>query len=158
VIVRVPDLSGEVRRVEFAEPAAGLNEVLGSARRHAEQRFDEDLHVEAEIYKEGTDVYFEGTISGCVTCTCPRCVDEFRWPLNRDFRFLIVKAPTGQDFDDDLGLDHYEGDELDLGRLAREQALLALDDGALCSEACRGLCPRCGVNLNRESCTCRGQS
>ena len=81
-------------------------------------------------------------------------LDEFRWPLRREFRFLIVKAGPDRDFEDDLGLDHYDGDELDLGRLAREQALLALDDSGLCSEACRGLCAHCGANLNRETCDC----
>jgi len=154
VIVRVPDLTGEVRRVEFSEQPAALNQILASARRWSEQRFDEDLTVGAEVYKHGTDVYYHGTILGEVTCTCPRCLDEFRWPLRRDFRFLIVKAPTDPDFEDDAGLDHYDGDEIDLGRLAREQALLALDDSLLCSEACRGLCVHCGANLNHEGCRC----
>jgi len=154
VIVRVPDLSSEVRSIDFTESPAALNEVLASSRRWSEQRFDEELHVDAEIYKTGSDVYYAGLIEGAVTCACPRCTDEFRWPLRREFRFVIVKADPDRDFEDDLGLDHYEGDEIDLGRLAREQALLALDDSALCSETCRGLCAHCGVNLNRETCDC----
>lgn len=154
MILRVPDLSGEVRRVEFAESPAALNQVLTSARQWSEQRFDEDLKVTAEVYKHGTDVYYNGAIAGAVTCTCPRCAEEFGWPLRREFRFLIVKASPDRDFDDDTGLDHYDGDEVDLGRLAREQALLALDDSVLCSETCRGLCAGCGANLNREPCRC----
>jgi uncharacterized protein len=155
MIVRVPDLTSEVRALDFREHAAGLNDILNAGRGWAEQRFEGDVSVQGEIYKQGSDVYFNGTVAGQVTCTCPRCADEFTWPMRRDFNFLIVKAQPGQDFEDDAGLDHYESDELDLGRLAREQAVLGLDDSVLCSERCRGLCAGCGANLNRETCTCR---
>jgi uncharacterized protein len=33
--------------------------------------------------------------------------------------------------------------------------LLSLPTRPLCREDCRGLCPHCGINLNRESCGCR---
>ena len=158
MILRVADLSSEVRDLEFSEPPAALNQVLATARRRVEQRFEEDVAVRARIYRHGTDVYFDGQVAGAVVYACPRCLDEFRWPFEREFRFLIAKAGPGQEFEDDAGLDHYEGDEVDVGRLAREQALLALDDAALCSEDCRGLCARCGANLNRETCTCEAPS
>ena len=89
MIVRVPDLSSEVRHVEFSESAAALNDVLASAHGWSEQRFDEEIHVDAEIYKTGTDVYYDGSIEGAVTCTCPRCAEEFRWPLRREPRWRI---------------------------------------------------------------------
>jgi len=154
VIVRIPDLTEEVRHVTFKEAASGLNEVLSEAPGWGEQRFDADVTVEADIYRQGTDVYFEGGIDGEMVCTCPRCLDEFVWPFHRDFQFLIVKATSDADAEDDEGLDHYTGDELDLGRLVREQSLLALDDSVLCSPDCRGLCAGCGANLNHEPCTC----
>jgi len=154
MIVRVPDLTSEVRNIDFKESAAGLNEVLGSAPGWADQRFEDDVAVHGEIYRHGTDVFFSGTVAGNVACACPRCLDEFSWSMRRDFTFLIAKAQPGQQFEDDAGLDHSDSDDLDLGRLAREQALLALDESVLCSEVCRGLCAGCGANLNREACTC----
>ena len=154
MIVRIPDLSDEVRLVDFREQATVINEVLGAGHRVVDRRFDSDVRVQAEVYRHGTDVYFIGSVAGKVTCTCPRCLDEFEWPLARKFRFLIVKADAAETFDDDTGLDHYEGDELDLGRLAREQVLLGLDESVLCSEDCKGLCAGCGANRNHEPCTC----
>jgi len=154
MIVRVPDLTSEVRPIDFNESAAGLNDVLSAAPGWTDQRFEDDPTVHGEIYRHGTDVFFSGSVAANVKCACPRCLDEFSWPMKRDFTFLIAKAQPGQEFEDDMGLDHYDSDDLDLGRLAREQALLALDESVLCSESCRGLCVGCGVNLNRESCTC----
>jgi len=43
----------------------------------------------------------------------------------------------------------------DLTDMVRQELLLALPMKPLCSEECKGLCPRCGVNLNIETCDCR---
>ena len=68
---------------------------------------------------------------------------------------MILPRPAATDDDeDDEGVDHYSGEDLDLGPLVREQALLSLDSLPLCSEDCRGLCVGCGANLNREACSC----
>ena len=44
--------------------------------------------------------------------------------------------------------------QLDLAPMARQAALLELDDERLCREECAGLCPHCGVDLNVETCGC----
>ncbi|MGH7769034.1 MAG: YceD family protein, partial [Candidatus Binatia bacterium] len=45
-------------------------------------------------------------------------------------------------------------EEIQLTPLVREQVLLALPTRPLCDENCRGLCPKCGVDLNENSCRC----
>jgi len=155
VIVKVADLSEVVRRIRTRENVGPLNDVLTKVPRGSGQRFESDLDLDAEIYRHGTDVYFQGSVAGKVSTTCGRCLDEFSWAFERPFRFLIVKQAGGLEPEDDLGLDHYAGDQIDLGPLVREQALLALDDAGLCSEECKGLCAGCGANLNHEECSCR---
>jgi uncharacterized protein len=54
--------------------------------------------------------------------------------------------------EDDLSTAYYREGSLDIGELLREQFQLALPMKPLCSEACRGLCPECGANLNRTDC------
>jgi hypothetical protein len=44
--------------------------------------------------------------------------------------------------------------EIDLTDAVREHVLLAVPGFVECSESCRGLCPRCGVNRNDVSCDC----
>ncbi len=43
---------------------------------------------------------------------------------------------------------------VDLTSEVRESILLALPTQPLCRASCRGLCPRCGSNLNQEACRC----
>ena len=59
-----------------------------------------------------------------------------------------------EDSDDIVLLDH---DEVDLDDLARTAFILDMDTVFLCSTQCKGLCPGCGVNLNREACRCKKQ-
>lgn len=155
MIVKVADLSDVVRRTRYRESAAALNEILGRSSPGLEEHFEEDLEVDAELYRSGNDVYLQGRVTGMVQCACKRCLDEIRWPLERGFRFLLVEEGKEAELEDDAGLDHYSGDEIDISPLIREQALLALEESVLCSEDCKGLCAGCGANLNREPCTCR---
>lgn len=155
MIIRVPDLKEEVRQLEFFEPAAAVNARFAASPGSDDQHFANDLAVFAEIYRSERDVHFQGSIEGLVTATCARCLDEFERPLRRDFRFVILPRPVAQDDEeDDEGVDHYSGDELDLTPLVTEQALLALDLTPLCSSDCRGLCAGCGASLGREECRC----
>ncbi|MFP6626463.1 MAG: DUF177 domain-containing protein [Deltaproteobacteria bacterium] len=150
--VRVAELREAVRTLNFEESAGAMNETVMATTGWAGQRFEKDVAVAAEIYLSGSDVHFSGSLTGTVTCTCPRCLDEFSLDLGRNFRFLLV---TARDVEADQGLDRYSGSEIDLGPLVREQAVLELDGSALCLRECRGLCAGCGVNLNREECSCR---
>lgn len=48
----------------------------------------------------------------------------------------------------------YSGDSVDISDQVRDSLALCLPIKVLCSEDCRGLCPRCGRNLNDGPCGC----
>ena len=49
---------------------------------------------------------------------------------------------------------HPETDKIDLAKDIRDYAILAVPMKKLCSEDCKGLCPKCGKNLNDGTCDC----
>ena len=53
-----------------------------------------------------------------------------------------------------MGVEFITGEEVDVDEIIREQIYLSLPLKSLCNETCPGLCPRCGVDLNQESCLC----
>ena len=55
---------------------------------------------------------------------------------------------------DDLDVDFYVDDLLDLKRVVETETTLVLPMKPLCREDCRGLCPACGGNRNLVPCTC----
>jgi len=95
--------------------------------------------------------------------SCSRCLEPVTAMLDRDFDLTLVPAAaaTGLAPTIDLGDDAeaadgtYSGEELELDPILEEQFILAIPMRILCADACRGLCARCGKNLNRDTCECR---
>ena len=91
---------------------------------------------------------------------CARCLQAI--PAHIDLRFDLVFRPAGVDAqlgersisEAETEIGYYEKDGLLLEDVVREQVLLSFPDRSLCSEACKGLCPRCGSNLNEAECNC----
>lgn len=106
------------------------------------------------------DIRVVGDFSTRIEMKCARCLD----PVVRDLAstFDLLYRPLGVDAgveersvqEVDAGISYYQGDGLLLEDVLREQVLLAVPIKAVCREECKGLCPRCGRNLNFEACVC----
>jgi uncharacterized protein len=145
------------RALSYVENVDGLNVDL--ARGAGDYHVVEGLVVEVSYHRAGLDVFFAGTLRGIVQGRCARCLGEYDFSL--DVPLQVVLTPraaavthSGALREEELGLDFYDGAEIDVTPLVAEQALLALPTRPLCAEECRGLCPRCGANLNAGACGC----
>ena len=112
------------------------------------------------LSKHGHDILVRGSIEGRMELTCSRCLDSFTAPVAIEFDLLLVPGPVGaaavkeELSPDDLDLDYYTGEIIDLESILKEQIILMLPLKPLCEETCKGLCPFCGANLKRETCNC----
>jgi len=95
-----------------------------------------------------------------VHSTCARCLEPFSQPTTVDFEEeyrpvvdISTGLPAGVPSSDDA-FEISSNHTIDLGEAIRQQLLLTLELVPVCRDACRGLCPTCGVNLNLEQCTC----
>jgi uncharacterized protein len=112
------------------------------------------VHKDRDRYRLG------GTVSTVLELACSRCLEAFQMPVDASFdlRYLPQSQNTGDEREieeDDLTDAFYRDEVIDLGQLMDEQFYLALPMKPLCREACRGLCPNCGTNLNDASCECQ---
>jgi uncharacterized protein len=117
-----------------------------------------------EIHKDKSTFRLVGRTQTTLEVPCSRCLEPMTVPVDAafDLRYQPHSTNVGRGDDveqeieeDDLTTAFYQNDEIDLEQLMREQFYLALPMKPLCSEGCKGLCPLCGTNLNRESCDCR---
>jgi len=112
------------------------------------------------LSKHGHDLLVRGNLSGHMELACSRCLELFAAPATIDFDLLLVPGPASASPAKeelsltDLDLDYYTGETVDLESLLREQIILMMPLKPLCDETCQGLCPHCGANLRRETCTC----
>jgi len=118
---------------------------------------------ELEVTRQEHTVHIDGRISMSLQLRCARCLEPHLFVEQRAIHVVLLLDPPADDGEqeqeqelvrEDLDESYLEGDEINLPELLREQLLLSLPAKPLCSEACKGLCPRCGVDLNRETCTC----
>lgn len=158
VKLRIDDITAEEREVSFAEPEQEINRALarGALR---EYFIKAPLQVSLSYYRAGSEIFVGGTFDAATTAACSRCAEEFDLPSHRRFRYVLAPKAMSDENDlalraEDLEFSFYQGDEIDLTPLIREQVLLALAERPLCREECRGLCPQCGANLNEGDCGC----
>ncbi len=101
-----------------------------------------------------------GQVTGEIELACSRCLEPFRMPIASDFdlRYVPRTENIGEGEreveEDDLATAFYDAEQIDLSHLIMEQFQLAVPMKPLCKDACRGLCPQCGTNLNTGSCDC----
>ncbi len=160
--LRVDDITAEAKEFSFEEAEAQVNVVL-EREPVREYRIEGPISVTVSYYRAGTDLFFAGRLRASTKAVCARCAEEFLWPGERAFRFVLAPKAVGFAGETDLHAEDlefslYEGDEIDLAPLIREQFLLSLPTRPLCADECRGLCPHCGVNLNLAECGCAAES
>ena len=117
--------------------------------------------VRGSASRKGEEVRLRGEIRTEVELLCDRCLAPTRAPLAVEFDTSFIpreaeaaKAENVELLAEDLGLSAYDGEAVDLDELVREQILLALPSRRLCREDCKGLCPKCGTDLNAGHCSC----
>ena len=151
-----------------------LNKLRGQ-REHVERTFqptafdpqDEDYRVVAPVElsmvveKLGSEAFrVAGHARTRLEMACSRCLEPFEIPIDAafDLRYVSQAENTGEAereiVEEDLATAYYREGLLDLTDMLREQFQLALPMKPLCSDECRGLCPECGANLNRTTCSC----
>jgi uncharacterized protein len=118
-----------------------------------------------DVSKAGADAFEAvGRVKARLELECGRCLEPFALPIDAAFELRYVPQPAAGEVEagpeereieeDDLTVAYYSDGQLDIGDLLREQFQLALPMKPLCSDACRGICPECGANLNRTECGC----
>lgn len=94
-----------------------------------------------------------GTARSELDLVCDRCGKEFSREKVVSLDVLLATELEQEDSEDEIFL--LDGNELDLDELVTTAFVLAMDTKNLCSEDCKGLCAKCGADLNLGPCGCR---
>jgi uncharacterized protein len=127
----------------------------------SEFRVAAPVELSVDVHRLGDDAYgVSGRVKTLLEVECSRCIEPFTVLVDSEFdlRYVPAAENTGEGErevgEDDLATAFHREGLIDLIDLMREQFVLALPMKPLCTEACRGLCPQCGTNLNRAQCDC----
>jgi uncharacterized protein len=113
-----------------------------------------------ELTKAHSEIIIAGTVNAELELECSRCLKKYRRTMHEPVH--VVYHPLeelGIDrhelTDDEMDMGFYQGEELDLRELVREQVMLNIQMKPLCDENCKGICSQCGTDLNTDTCSCK---
>ncbi|HUU53575.1 MAG TPA: DUF177 domain-containing protein [Armatimonadota bacterium] len=116
---------------------------------------------ELQVENTGSLLLLRGELHGSVGLTCVRCLGAVERPIT----IRVEEEFATEDTEPDVAtMDRDEPDAsamsdyvLDVSEFVRQQLLVNLPMAALCREDCRGICPKCGQNLNEKACDCAAE-
>jgi uncharacterized protein len=123
-------------------------------------KFVEPVHFEGDIYKVEGENFLTGNIVFKYIENCARCLKEFPLEIEAALSGKLVERSkkNRENLDDEYGMEdniiYYEGEHIDLTDAIMATIILSLPMKALCNDDCKGLCPKCGKNLNKGDCDC----
>ena len=130
--------------------------------------FQKPVRLEGVVSDDDGAITLNATIHAHVNTRCARCGKPVEYDKETDVDFLLVKELENgeEDLRDDLYLvesdavelddDVYlvESDVVELNEILIPELLLDMEMSVVCEEDCKGLCFKCGKNLNLGSCDC----
>ena len=109
---------------------------------------DDPVSVDLHLESLSNGIAVHGTATAAWEGECRRCLDPLRRQVTVELDELYQVAPDNPD------AYAIESDQINLLPMVRENLLLAIPVGPLCTDACPGFCPQCGADRRQGPCTC----
>ncbi len=139
------NLEGSKKEFDFCfEPEYSLNDDISLDT--------PGVAVSGKIENNTGIVSLSARVKFSATVVCSRCAESFKKDFTFEFEHLLAKSLENDENDDYIIV---ENSLLDLSTLICEDIIFSLPLRFLCDEECKGLCSKCGKNLNDGPCDCK---
>jgi uncharacterized protein len=120
----------------------------------AELALSEPVRVAGRLHAAGDGrFYWQGAVRTLLAGECRRCLAAVPVRVAATIHALFSQDPDATEDPDSYPLAR-DATQIDLRPAVREELLLAVPQWVVCRDDCRGLCPRCGKDLNAGPCSC----
>lgn len=146
-ISNILKINGASQNVEFNEVMEGFNLVLDDFS------FDEPVSFKGSLVNIGGIIKLEGDLRALYITKCSRCLKDIKSEVLVTVKEDFIEE--GKDKDDEAYT--YQGKYVELDKVLKDNIILNLPAKQICEGECKGLCPKCGNNLNDKDCECRDE-
>lgn len=154
----------DTERTFTFEEKPGSYPALATMIKNKECEFLAPVRTQLRAARIGDIFEAVGTVQTKIQLACSRCLNDFHFFVQSKFALTYTSEIPETDSEmthteielryEDMGLIYFSGEKIDLQPDIAAQVMLAMPVKPLCSEACKGLCPKCGIDLNKEACRC----
>lgn len=162
-VIHIGSITDQGLSLDEQEDAA-LLPMLNTVEGKGGLRFIRPVHVCIHATLSGETVMIGGIAECEVRLPCSRCLEPFDLKIETAFSVTavpgipsLIDPEPGDNIElaaDDMDVIAYSGDSIDLHDEIAQQIIMALPFKPLCRNACKGLCNRCGADLNKTPCKC----
>jgi uncharacterized protein len=158
VFIEIEDLKSEPLHVQHVFPAGDIRFV------HEDATLDKAVTADFVLSHKDRDLHVDGTVETSIRFKCSRCMKEFSQPFEASFDLSYLPQPKWtKDAEielqyEEMEVAYYDGVALDVNLMILEQIELAIPMKFVCREDCKGLCYKCGTDLNDGACLCKSEN
>lgn len=159
---------GRIKAKRGAQLEFDFEESVPSPWQTGSARLDGPVRFAGRVSNTGKGFLVEGTLRATAAVVCDRCLAPFHAEIvddvQEEFHRAGARPARDEELDDAAGdedasepddFNTFQGDAIDVDELVHDHLLLALPHKLLCRPECKGMCPRCGADLNAGDCGCR---
>ncbi len=147
--IKIANLSDGVHYFTFNEEinVVGLDEP-----------FYNKFTAEIELSKTHSQIVLDAQIKLNAKFDCDRCSSNYAAVLNTSYKMVYLFSSEPEDSEAiDIKYLPFEAVSIDIADDVRDYALLAVPMKKICKEDCKGLCFKCGKDLNEGECGCSAE-
>ncbi|PIE51594.1 hypothetical protein CSA37_11375 [Candidatus Fermentibacteria bacterium] len=142
----INSISRGLSREAFTIPMMGVEWDIPEARPLSEEGL-----LSLEVMRTENEIVVSGSLDADFTVDCARCLDPVAVEVTEEIN-RIFSWDTEMLTDPEVEPVSHNDGTVSILDPVREAVILSIPSVPLCSPQCRGLCPRCGINRNREDC------
>ena len=116
--------------------------------------FPNGLNINGKITNNTKSLHLSANVTGKMIVHCARCQIPVEENVQFDISEILVRDDDeNAEIDDDVVV--FSGHSIDIDDIIINNFLMNVSGKYLCSEDCKGLCPKCGQDLNVAPCDCK---
>lgn len=153
MVINMSELFTVDGTVKTYEVPLEMSEVIWKRKKHP---IVSKQPVELRLTHEGDrKIAITAKVSLVLEMPCDRCLDSVKVPMDLDFERNVDANASSEERIAQLDEQSYiDGYHLDVDGMVLDEMMTDIPDKVLCREDCKGVCPKCGVNLNHQTCNC----
>ena len=147
MIIKIANLSDGEHGFSFDEDVKNIG---------IEEPFFGNCKVDVKLGKSNSQIVLNAALILSALYQCDRCGKEFETEVKTNYQMVYLFGDEPEE-NDDINLTYIppEADKIKLDDDVRDFALLSVPMKKLCNDDCKGLCLKCGKDLNEGSCGCK---
>lgn len=127
-----------------------IEDILTPSADRSELKLKGPIKVTLTLENIGLEFLVQGEAEALIESNCARCLKDFDLALNVEFAQLFTDQPD-LDNEDEMAI---IADKIDIKPVVEEALLLDIPFSRICGQDCKGICPKCGQDLNENDCGC----